>query len=145
VRDVALTVDLPLRGLGWGLPCQIAGHPRVDPNTQFCSMKSVSPSYFRALGLQLRRGRTLSERDGAHASHVAVINQTLATKYFANENPIGSRILVPEVRPGNKQLGKEVPWEVVGVIADERMTALDDRREFAALYVTLEQGPPPYL
>jgi putative ABC transport system permease protein len=145
VRDVALTIDLPLRGLGWGLPCQIAGHPRADPNTQFCSIKPVSPSYFRTLGLRLRRGRTLSERDLPNANHVAVINETLATRYFAAEDPIGRRILVPEVLPGNKQLGNEVSWEVVGVIADERMTALDDRREFAALYVTLEQGPPPYL
>jgi len=144
VRDVALTTDLPMRGLGWGLPCRILGRPK-SAETEFCSVKSVSSSYAPALGLRLLRGRNLSERDGLHAPHVAVINQTLATRFFSAENPLGKQILVPAVLPGNKALGPEESWEVVGVIADERLTALNDKRVFSALYVTREQGPPPYL
>src|SRR5262249_39219429 len=68
------------------------------------------------------------------------INQSLATRYFANEDPIGQRLLIQEIVPGRPQLGPEIPWEIVGVIADERTGALDsDVRP--GVYVSMEQSP----
>ena len=62
VRDVAFTSALPMQGWGYGMPFQIAGRPMVDrANRQACFFKMVSPSYFRALGMRLRKGRGLSD------------------------------------------------------------------------------------
>jgi putative ABC transport system permease protein len=58
VRDVALTSALPMRGWGYGMPFQIAGRAFVDrAHRPSCFFKMVSPSYFRALGMRLRKGR----------------------------------------------------------------------------------------
>lgn len=68
VRDVALTSALPMEGWGYGMPFQIADRPIVDrANRRGCFFKMVSPSYFRVLGIKLRKGRALSDRDGRGA------------------------------------------------------------------------------
>ena len=49
----------------------------------------------------------------------------------------GKRILVQEIVPGKTQLGPEIPWEVVGVVADEKVsTTLDDKRDNPGMYVS---------
>ena len=101
----------------------------------------VSPSYFRAVGMRLRKGRGLSDRDLAGAPPVAVMNETMARKYFPHEDPIGKRILVDKIIPGKTQLGAEVPWEIVGGVADERITDLEDKDDNPGMYVTTEQSP----
>jgi len=121
VRDVALTSALPMQGWGYGMPFQRADKPIVDrANRRACFFKMVSPSYFRTLSLRLRKGRALGDQDAKGAPAVAVINETMVRLYFKGEEPLGKRILVQEIVPGKTQLGPEVPWEVVGVIADSR-------------------------
>jgi putative ABC transport system permease protein len=145
VRDVALTHALPMQGWGYGMPFQIAGRPPVElANRRPAFFKMVSPSYFRALGLKLRAGRGLSDRDVQGAPFVTVINDTMVRQSFPGEDPIGKRILVQQIVPGKTQLGPDIPWEVVGVVADERVLNLDNRRESPGLYVTNEQSPTPF-
>jgi putative ABC transport system permease protein len=142
VRDVALTSALPMQGWGYGMPFQIADKPIVDrANRKPCFFKMVTPSYFRTLGMTLRKGRALGERDGKGAPPVAVINETMMRKYFPNEDPIGKRLLVQEIVPGKTQLGPEIPWEIIGVVKDEKVGNLDDTRDNPGMYVTNEQSP----
>jgi putative ABC transport system permease protein len=143
VRDVAVTSALPMRGWGYGMPFQIAGRPPVDrANRQGCFFKMVSSSYFHALGMRVRKGRALSERDVKGSPPVTVINETMARKYFPNEESIGKRILIQEIVPGKTQLGSEVAWEVVGVVADEVVGSVDDKKgDNPGVYVTNEQSP----
>jgi putative ABC transport system permease protein len=142
VRDVAFTSALPMQGWGYGMPFQIAGQPVVDrANRQPCFFKMVSPSYFRALGMRLSKGRGLNEHDLAGAAPVTVINETMMRKYFRGQDPIGQRVLIQQIVPGKTQLGPEVPWEVVGVVADERVTSFDNKRDNPGIYVTNEQSP----
>ncbi len=142
VRDVAFTSSLPLRGWGYGMPFQIAGQPTVDrSNRQACFFKMVTPSYFRTLGMKVRQGRALNDHDVAGAPSVAVINETMVRKYLPNQNPIGKRILIQQIVPGKTQLGPEIAWEVVGVVADERVNSLDAKRDDPGIYVTNDQSP----
>jgi putative ABC transport system permease protein len=104
----------------------------------------VNPSYFHALGMKLKKGRMLEDRDGKGAPAVAVINETMARKYFAKEEPLGQRILVQEIVPGKAQLGPEIPWEVIGVVADEKVNNLDDTKDNPGMYVSNEQSPVFY-
>jgi putative ABC transport system permease protein len=143
VTDVAFTNGMPLQGTPTRTFFQIAGHALVDRALRPLSdYKVVSPAYFRALGLRLRRGRTLSDLDREDTRLVAVINETMARMYFANEEPVGQRLVMETPQFGGTQvMGPDVPWEVVGVIADERLTPFDDKREHPAVYVTNEQSP----
>jgi putative ABC transport system permease protein len=65
----------------------------------------------------------------------------MARKYFGNQNPVGKRILIQQIIPGKTQLGPEIAWEVVGVVADERVDGLDDKRDNPGIYVTNDQSP----
>ena len=68
-----------------------------------------------------------------------MINETMAQRYFKNEDPLGKRILVQRIVPARPELGEEVPWQVVGVIADEKVGDLDDTS--AGIYVSYAQSP----
>jgi putative ABC transport system permease protein len=140
VRDAATTSALPMQGWGYGMPFQIVGKPMVDvSNRPGAFFKMVSSSYFRSLGMRLRKGRGLSESDTQAAAPVTVINETMANKYFKNEDPIGKRILIQKIVPAKRELGADIPWQVVGVVADEKTGDLDDSSP--GVYVPGAQSP----
>ncbi|MBV9504336.1 MAG: ABC transporter permease [Acidobacteriia bacterium] len=142
VRIAAFTSALPTRGWGYGMPFQIAGQPLIDVSKRPAGFfKMVSSSYFSAIGMRLRRGRFLNERDSEGAPPAMVINETMGRKYFRNQDPIGKRILVQQIVPGKTQLGPEIPWEVVGIVTDEVVTSLDDKTDPGGMYVNYEQSP----
>lgn len=142
VRGAALTSALPMQGWGYGMPFQIADRPLVDrANRKACFFKMVSPSYFSVLGMKVRQGRGLNNGDAKGAPPVTVIDQTMVRKYFPDGQPVGKRILIQEIVPGKTQLGPEIAWEIVGVVADEKVSNLDDKGDNPGLYVTNEQSP----
>jgi putative ABC transport system permease protein len=88
--------------------------PGEEPSTNYYG---VTPGYFAAMGIPLVRGRLFTERDRADAPRVAVINETLARRFFAGEEPIGRRISVTS-RPGTFR-------EIVGIVGDVHQYGLD--------------------
>jgi putative ABC transport system permease protein len=141
VRETAITSALPLQGWGYGVRYSIAGRESITrASSRPVFFKIVSPSYFDALGIKLVAGRVLSGNDIAGAPPVALINEALARREFPNEDPLGRRILVQEIVPGKTELGKEIAWEIVGVIAGEKITGLADEIS-AGMYVSNQQSP----
>ena len=141
VRETAMTSALPLQGWGYGVPYSIANREIMDPSSRRRAFfKIVSPSYFDALGIKLLAGRVLSDSDMAGAPPVALINETLATREFPDESPIGRRILVRQIVPGKTEFGQEIAWEIVGVIAGEKINGLGDATS-AGMYVSNRQNP----
>ncbi|HEX2100562.1 MAG TPA: ABC transporter permease [Candidatus Synoicihabitans sp.] len=144
VRDAAISSALPLRGWGYGMPFHRADSAVSDRAARrACFFKMVSPSYFRTLGISVLRGRALEERDRAGGPRVAVINEAMAKKHFPNEDPIGKRLMVEQILYGQTGLGPDVAWEIVGVIADERVDRLDAKEPSIGMYVSIEQSPQP--
>jgi putative ABC transport system permease protein len=140
VRYAANTSALPFQGWGYGMPFQIVGHTPVDvSNRPGCFFKMVSPSYFQTLGMHLRRGRGLAETDVSGAPPVMVVNETMVKRYFPKEDPVGKRIAIEQIVPGKHELGPEIPWQVVGVVADEKVGDLDDNSP--GVYVASAQSP----
>ncbi|MGH9840733.1 MAG: FtsX-like permease family protein, partial [Blastocatellia bacterium] len=73
---------------------------------------TVSDDYFRVMGIPLRQGRLFTAEDRPGGPNVAVINETMARRYWPNENPLGKRF--KQVLPGT-----DAPWiSVVGVVGD---------------------------
>jgi putative ABC transport system permease protein len=97
----------------------------------FCS---VSPAYFRALGIPLVRGRLFEDRDGQNAPHVAVISESLARARWPNTDPIGAT-----VEFGNMD-GNLHPLTIVGIVGDTHEYGLEQPPR-PTMYVDLMQRP----
>ena len=142
VRGSALTNALPLTDCClYSLIMQIEGHPLADrANRASGFFKVVTPSYFETLHMTLRRGRFLDASDAAAGQPALVINERLAERYFPGEDAIGKRILSPAIIPGKTERGPEVAWRIVGIVANEKIDALNDDSS-AVAYATYEQSP----
>jgi putative ABC transport system permease protein len=146
VRDVAVTDVPPMKGLGFA-PFLIEGRQDAPyaqrPTSGF---KAVGPSYFDTVGMRLLKGRRLDESDGPGAAPVAVINETMAKKYFKGEDPIGKRTLIRQLVFGKAARGPEIPWQVVGVVKDEKVGGklVSFAEDIPVIYVTFYQSPSTY-
>jgi len=86
----------------------------------------VSEGYFRTLGIRLLRGRTLSEVEVNDARKVAVINQTLAKKYFGQEDPIGKSLTLKMLATEPTPPVTDPVFEVVGIVADAKNQGIQE-------------------
>jgi putative ABC transport system permease protein len=145
VREAAITNKPPMEGVG-GAPFQIEGRDNLPyPQRPVCGFKMVDPKYFDTVGMRLIKGRGLSESDVAGTAPVTVINETMAKTYFKGEDPIGKRILIRQLVFGKAGRGPDVPWQVMGVVNDEKVggrgggIGLDE--DIPVVYVTFYQNP----
>jgi len=143
VRDVAITDKPPMEGFANGAPFLIEGREDIPSQRPVSGFKVIGPSYFDTVGMRLLKGRSLDESDVAAAMPVTVINETMAKTYFKGEDPIGKRILIRQLVFGKSARGPEIPWQVVGVVRDEKVGgkvfSLDE--DIPVVYVTFYQSP----
>jgi macrolide transport system ATP-binding/permease protein len=102
--NTASTLDIP----GYAVP---AGQP--EPTVLY---NMVSPGYFRTMGIPLESGRDFTDADDDNAQHVAIVNQTMANKFWAHEDPIGHRFRMTD--------DPKHDYEVVGVAKDSRIDGI---------------------
>jgi predicted permease len=141
IRDVAVTSNPPMQGWGFGLAFKIQGRSgSTDTGRRALGFKIVTPTYFSTLGMKMREGRSLAITDVANALPVVVINETMAKRHFKNEDPIGQHLLIPRIVTGKRELAPAIPWEIVGVVSDERTDSLD-REPAPGVYATFDQSP----
>jgi predicted permease len=101
----------------------------------------VDPEYLNIMRTPVRSGRFFTTRDDEHAPPVVVIDEVLARKYFADENPVGKRLFL-EIGQGNIQA------EIIGVVAHVNQWGLDtDATESlrSQLYFPFMQLPDPIM
>ena len=115
VEAASLTSAAPLSGRSGRTVMDIEGRPEI--REVGVGFKSVSPDYFKTLGISLLRGRVFTPQDRAGAPRVALINKAAAEKFFPGEDPIGKR-LRPYVTPQYETTEKFVG--IVGVVSDVR-------------------------
>jgi predicted permease len=115
VEAAAITDSLPPSGGTRGRPfstIEVEGRPRLPEGTAgMVSWRYVSPGYFSALGIPIRRGRGFTEADRGARDYSIILNETLARQMFPGEHPIGRRILRDP---------KGEWFTVIGVAADAR-------------------------
>jgi len=107
-----------------------------DPNDRRYRVEysQITPSYFETVGIPLRAGRDFSELDREGSKPVAIINETMARRYWPEENPLSKRM---------RFWGPDSPLaEVVGVVADSKYTSLTEEG-VPFLYMPLLQGFRP--
>jgi predicted permease len=109
----------------------------------------VSPSFFQTAGIALKRGRTFTaEDDRRDAGPVVVINEALAARYFAGQNPIGKHVTFGishdiSAAPGDTMRAR---GEIIGIVRDVKQTSLARASE-PATYLPFHLLPasPTYL
>jgi putative ABC transport system permease protein len=136
VDHASVTLTLPTTGWA-GAPIRIAGRPELLLNQRpIAILQQISPDYFRTLQIPLMRGRAFSTADNATAPGVAIINVSLARRFWPQyprgENPLGQRLLVGS----SKQ-----PLEIVGVAADVHQEGRDTEPT-PGFYLPNAQQPP---
>ena len=133
VSAAAFTSQLPLTGDLDTYGVQLESAPAVRPDDDHSAFRyAVSPGYFEAMRIPLRRGRLLDERDTDRAAPAVVIGASLARRRFAGRDPIGQRV---HVGPTDR------PWyTVVGIVGDVRQTSLAVSQA-DGVYVTNAQWP----
>src|SRR5438309_7264975 len=114
---------------------QVEGHAPepVDSWTPLV-WTQVSGDYFRAMAIPLLQGGYFTPQDGPDSAPVAIINQTLAKRYWPGEDPIGKRL------KGFDPRGRNDEWvTVVGLVADMRSHGLE-RAPMAEIYEAQAQS-----
>src|SRR5262249_32738660 len=115
VRSAALSRHPLLSGSRRASNIFVEGGAQQTTDAVFINL--VSNRFFETMEIPLVLGRNINARDDARAPKVAVINQTLARKYFGDENPLGRHFSF-----GAEASAEQI--EIVGIVRDAKYTSL---------------------
>jgi putative ABC transport system permease protein len=148
VRAAAIVNVRPFLGWGLGATLEIPGRPpRANGDNPIVGFRVVSGDYLSALGTPLVLGRSFTDSDGPGAAPVALINETMARRFWPGEEPIGASIRVKALGTG-----ESAPWwpeqssdtfTVVGIVGDIKERQLSEQIEPVA-YLSHLQNPSRY-
>ena len=132
VRAVGFTIVAPFSGGNTNISFTAVGRQPASAN-EFLSAnwRSVSPGYFPAIGVALKKGRLFAETDGLQAPRVIVISETMARQIWPGDDPLGKQITLS---------GNPTPWTVVGIVGDIRDQLLQEEPE-PMMYLSFQQVP----
>jgi putative ABC transport system permease protein len=132
VRSAAVTSVLPLHSQDERAQFLIENGPALPGDERLQSdWRRVSPGYFATMGIPLKRGRLLDQRDGAiaNAPLTGLIDEAFARRFFGAQDPVGQHLL----------LGR-TPLEIVGIVGDVKHVGAD-RDAGPTLYVSFRRIP----
>jgi putative ABC transport system permease protein len=117
VGSAGMVQTAPMRG-SYTLSFELQGRPPAKPGEEpSANHRVVSPGYFNALGIPLKRGRLFSDRDTESSPKVALVDEAFVRRHFPNEEAIGRGIDI-----GN---GTDGFYEIVGIVGDVHHGGLD--------------------
>jgi len=132
VVSAGLIDDLPLSGGGSHQPVAIEGRPVQAMSDQpEIDTRTITPGYFSAMHIPLRRGRDLSAADGPDRPAVVLISESMAKRFWPNEDPIG-RHLTMTFYPDKVR-------EIVGIVGDVKLDGMDAAASSATVYLPAAQ------
>jgi predicted permease len=135
VESAGFIDSLPIDGGGSHQPVAVEGQPVVPMADQpEVDVRLISAGYLHTMRVPVLRGRDLDYADVAGRPPVVVISESMAKRFWANQNPIGKHVTLtffPELR------------EVVGVVGDVKQDSLDQTRPVETLYWPLSQLTVP--
>ncbi len=138
VESAGVIDNLPMDGGGSHQPVAVEGQPVVPMADQpEVDVRLISPGYLRTMHVPLLSGRDLTDGDVAGRKPAVIISQSMAKRFWPNENPLGKHLTLT-FYPG-------VSREIVGVVGDVKLDSLDENRPVATVYWPLDQvfAPPP--
>jgi putative ABC transport system permease protein len=117
IESAGIVQTAPMRG-SYTLSFSVEGRPPAPAGEEpSANHRVISPEYFKALGIPLRRGRLFNDRDTDSSPKVAIVDESFVRRHFSKEDPIGRGIDI-----GN---GTDGFYEIVGVVGDVHHGGLD--------------------
>jgi putative ABC transport system permease protein len=136
LQDSAVVVPRPIADRNVNLPFDIVGNPRSSAgSSRTADYVSVSPDYFRVMGIPLLAGRFFNPHDISSAPRVSIISEAMARLYFSGQNSLG-KVITFGFPPG----GGGTMREIVGIVGNMRDVALG-QNPGAMMYVPYAQAP----
>jgi predicted permease len=135
VRSVALSQMPPISGGSWTSSISLSGYTPGPKENMVSVLNRVTGRYFETAGISIVAGRAISAADTANSLKVAVVNQTLAQRYFPNGQAVG-KMLAIEVDSVHG------PWQIVGIARDTRPGNPRDADPVRMTYIPLAQIDP---
>jgi putative ABC transport system permease protein len=143
VVSVSRSVMTPISGFEWNQLIHSDAPDAPTGDAALTYFNSVSPGYFRTLHIPLLAGREFSAQDTPTSPKVAMVNQTLARKFYPASNPVG-RFFRLDQEQG--KLGP--PIQIVGVVRDSKYVSLREETPPTAFFPITQEagfGGPNYL
>ncbi len=148
VRSAGAITALPLSGTDNGSDFFIEGQPPPPPdNKNDTSYRAISHEYLQAMGIPVLQGRSFTERDRKDSPGVAIINESMARRFWPEENPVGKRVALSiealKFPAPNRPPVFDIPGamrEIVGVVKDVRHYGLTSEPQ-PEMYVPYLQRP----
>jgi putative ABC transport system permease protein len=132
VTFAGVTQVLPFTG-NYVLAVLFEGRPPAKPSdVPSTNYYAVSPDYFRAMGIPLKRGRYFTSADRQGAGRVAVVSESFVARFYPNEDALGKRIHITN--------GPQTWREIVGIVGDTKQSGLDQKSPEQA-YEPIAQVP----
>jgi len=136
IERAAVTSILPFSGRRGANSIEIEGHPAQPGVSLIADQRHVSTDYFRTMNIPLAAGRAFAATDDARGEQVAVINRTMARRFWNGGNPIGRRVRTAA------GFDSGVWFRIVGVVDDVRHVSLS-RDPVAEMYRPILQTATP--
>jgi predicted permease len=133
---VAAAAPAPFSGMGGSASFAIEGRPALpgDPGPHG-DIGFVTPDYFGALQIPVRKGRVFTDADRPNTEPVAIVDEILARQYWADQDPIGKHM----------RRGRLAPWAtIVGVVSHVKNADLAGEDVKGKYYFPLYQVPTPF-
>jgi putative ABC transport system permease protein len=122
VESAAFVAPMPFSGGNVGGDFRVEGQPQPEPGSEpSANVRSVTAQYFQAIRIPLRKGRYFTAQEQRGGVGAVIINETLAGRYFPNEDPIGKYI---SHIGANQNDGDPERWQIVGVVGDVHHSSL---------------------
>ena len=138
VVSAGATTTVPLAGGGSKQPYTVEGRPVVAVAEQpLAQTRYVTPDYFNAMGITLKRGRPFDDQDREGGAQVVIISEAMARQLWPGEEAVGKRLTASF----HLQQG---PREVVGVVADVKSNVMETAAA-ATMYLPYRQAPRPWM
>ena len=130
VELVSATCCVPLQG-GYGLPFRIVGRPlAADSQGPFHGgggWSTVSPGYFEVFKIEVKHGRTFTERDTSLSTPVVIINEAMAREFWPKADPMADRLVIG--KGGMREFASEGERQIIGIVADTKLNGLDSEAQ----------------
>jgi putative ABC transport system permease protein len=133
VESAAGSVAPPMTGR-FPMEFAIPDRPAAGVNVPTAIYTPVTPNFFHTMKIQMERGRDFSAHDTAGSNWVVIINETMARRFWPNEDPLGKRVQV-DLSP------EDQPREIIGVVRDIPSNPLSTKQD-PEMYVPFFQASP---
>ncbi len=138
VAAAAIGENVPFDGTEWDSSFHITGTPPARPGEEpSAEVNVVTPDYFKVLKLPILRGRNFGPQEGPHQPRSVIIDDSFATRYFPNENPVGQHVDDNQTNDENPP-----PLTIVGVVPRVRSDVPGeefDRQKLPQMYFCAQQ------